>query len=114
MKEISDLVRQFDERIVLSAEQLYKNFGKETGYDQLIPFFEEVSWQLYEDSLEVDSKEPLIEYILSCHGNQNQYILDRYAKFQLFVDQMMKDKLFHITKEAGVFLCKLHKNINST
>ena len=103
MKEVSELVQEFDDRIALSAERLYERFGKENGDEILAPFFQNVKWHLYEDALMVDAPEPLIEYILSCHGNQNQYILERYHKFQQFVYKKL-GKTFRITKEAGVFI----------
>ena len=73
MEEISNLVQEFDSRIILSGEKLYEKFGKENGKTLLSPYFSNISWKLYEDYLEVDTPEPLIDYILSCHGNQNQY-----------------------------------------
>ena len=105
MEEISNLVQEFDSRIILSGEKLYEKFGKENGKNLLSPYFSGISWKLYEDYLEVDTPEPLIDYILSCHGNQNQYLLDRYKEFRSFVAKKTKIS-FHITKEAGVFLCK--------
>lgn len=108
MKELTDLVQQFDSRITLAAEKLYELFGKENGDEWLTPFFETVEWLEYSDSLIVDKPEPVIEYILSCHGNQNQYILERYNKFRSFVTEKMK-KSFPITKEAGIFRAKLKK-----
>ena len=105
MREISDLVQEFDSRIILSGEKLYEKFGKENGEKLLSPYFSNITWRSYEDSLEVDAPEPLIEYILSCHGNQNQYLLDRYKEFRSFVTKKTKTA-FHITKEAGIFLCK--------
>lgn len=105
MREVSQLVRDFDERIVLSAERLYEKFGRENGESILRPFFENVEWYSYEDSLSVHTPEPLISYILSCHGNQNQYILDRYNDFRSFAKKRT-DRGFRITKDAGLFLCK--------
>lgn len=105
MEEISNLVQEFDSRIILSGEKLYEKFGKENGKSLLSPYFSNISWKLYEDYLEVDTPEPLIDYILSCHGNQNQYLLDRYKEFRSFVAKKTKTS-FYITKEAGVFLCK--------
>lgn len=105
MKEISDLVRQFDERIVLSAAKLYEQFGIQNGKELLSPFFSQIKFCAYEDSLRVTKAEDLIEYILSCHGNQNQYILERYKDFRKFVEHKTR-KGFHITKEAGIFTCK--------
>ncbi|MDD6072387.1 MAG: methyltransferase domain-containing protein [Clostridiales bacterium] len=106
MQEISTLVSQFDNRIVLSAERLYEQFGIQNGTKLLEPNFSSIQFEAYEDSLLVTKAEDLIEYILSCHGNQNQYILERYKDFRTFVERKTQ-KGFSITKEAGVFLCKL-------
>lgn len=104
MEEVSHLVEGFDERIVLSADKLYNKFGQENGREILAPYFSEMEWRLYEDSLLIPEPEPLISYILSCHGNQNQYILDRYKEFRSYVKKKTAGG-FHITKEAGVFIC---------
>lgn len=105
MKEITDLVQQFDKHIVLSGAALYENFGLENGNNILSPYFLSVQKQLYEDSININSAEPLIEYILSCHGNQNQYLIDRYTEFKCFVEKKVSNS-FHITKDAGLFICK--------
>jgi DNA-binding transcriptional MerR regulator len=105
MKEITDLVQGFHNQITLSADKLYEQFGLDNGEEMLTPFFEKVEKRVYEDSLHVDKPEHLIEYILSCHGNQNQYILDRYKDFRSYVEKKTRGG-FHITKEAGVFVCK--------
>ena len=42
---------------------------------------------------------------MSCHGNQNQYLLDRYTAFKSFVNEKLK-KPMHITKDAGIFICR--------
>ena len=105
MKEISWLVSSFDDRIVLSSTKLYDRFGKENGKGILSPYFSEVVWRQYEDDLTIPEPEPLISYILSCHGNQNQYILDRYKEFAAFVKKQTTPS-FHVTKDAGCFLCR--------
>ena len=105
MQEVSRLVQDFDERIVLSADRLYERFGRENGNEILSPYFRQISWVSYEDSLLVPDAEPLISYILSCHGNQNQYILDRYKDFRSFVSRKTRGG-FYITKDAGIFFCE--------
>ena len=105
MKEINDLVQQFDDRIELSAERLYEQFGKENGEAILGKYFGDVSWHGYEDELVVEKAEPVIEYVLSCHGNQNRYIVDRYKEFAAFVRKKTEGG-FHITKDAGVFIAR--------
>lgn len=105
MAEVSRLVQEFDSRIALSAHKLYERFGYENGYGILSPYFPKTEWRLYEDSLLVSEPEPLISYVLSCHGNQNQYILDRYKDFRSFVKKKTA-RGFKITKEAGIFFCE--------
>lgn len=105
MKEVSKLVSDFDDRIVLAAENLYDRFGKENGEDILKDYFDEVEWRQYEDSLLVTEAEPLISYVLSCHGNQNQYISDNYSDFRAFMKRRMALG-FNITKDAGIFIAK--------
>lgn len=105
MKEITQLVQRFNKDIVLSADCLYEHFGLENGAEILRAFFPEAEEHIYKDAIEIDEPEPLISYILSCHGNQNQLLLDQYKEFCEFVSQQMRGG-FHITKEAGAFICK--------
>ena len=105
MKEITNLVQKFDKRIVLAAENLYDRFGLNNGAEILTPFFSDINLLRYEDEIIINQPEPLIEYILSCHGNQNQYLLDRYQDFRQFVEKQVKNE-YHITKDAGFFICK--------
>ena len=105
MKEITHLVQSFDSRIVLAAENLYERFGLENGEEMLKKAFAEVSLVRYEDEIRLNEPEPLLEYILSCHGNQNQLLLDKYKEFKNFVTEKTRYG-FKITKEAGIFFAK--------
>lgn len=105
MKEVSELVHGFDEHIVLSADKLYERFGRENGAEILADYFPEAEWRTYEDSLVVQEPEPLISYILSCHGNQGQYIPERYREFFNYVKKRI-GRGMKITKDAGVFIGK--------
>lgn len=104
MNEISHLASDFDDRIILSAEKLYEQFGRENGKKFLSPFFNNIKWLSYDDYLFVPDVDPLISYILSCHGNQTQYILDRYKEFCNFVQKFIGEGIY-ITKDSGIFLC---------
>ena len=105
MEEVSELVHGFDEHIVLSADKLYERFGRENGAEILADYFPEAEWRTYEDSLVVPEPEPLISYILSCHGNQGQYIPERYREFFNYVKKRI-GRGMKITKDAGVFIGK--------
>ena len=83
MCEIDKLVKSFDNRINLSSNKLYEKFGLDNGEDFLKLHFNSIQMKPYEDYLEVDQADPLMEYILSCHGNQNEYILSKYQEFSL-------------------------------
>ena len=76
MQEITQLGQQFDNRIVLSGEKLYEKFGLDNGETLLSQCFNFVERIDYDDEIVINNAVPLIENILSCHGNQNQYILD--------------------------------------
>mgnify|MGYP001150217994 CR=1 FL=1 len=107
MKEITDLVQEFDPQINLSEVALYTIFGLDHGEKQLKPYFGSVEKRIYEDSLWVDRPEPLLDYILSCHGNQNEYLYPRQREFKEFLEKkIQKHGGIAITKEAGVFICR--------
>ena len=106
MKEISQMGREFDARMKLSDVNLYEIFGLENGEEELRPYFSDIQKLIYEDSLNVDQTGPLLEYILSCHGNQNDVLNGRYEDFRRFLDRKMeKQGTIRITKQAGIFLC---------
>lgn len=107
MREVSELMRSFDDRIVLSAERLYERFGRENGGALLGGCFDDVEWRQYDDCLVVTEAEPLIEYVLSCHGNQNRFIVDKYKEFKAFVRKRTDAAGgFQISKDAGVFVAR--------
>ena len=105
MKEITELVQNFDEHIRLSAENLYDIFGLQSGLPILKEVFPHVETRIYDDEIIIQDSEPLIDYILSCHGNQNQYLSANYHDFKKYVDKVLQ-KEFHISKEAGIFFCQ--------
>lgn len=107
MKEITQLVKEFDSRITLSDVNLYDLFGLERGKEELEQYFEHVAKKCYEDYLLVNQAEPLIDYIMSCHGNQKEYLKDNYHSFRSFLKgKLEKNGTIRITKMAGVFCCQ--------
>ena len=107
MKEITQLVKEYDSRITLSHINLYDLFGLEQGGEILSSYFKEITKKYYEDYLLVDQAEPLIDYIMSCHGNQKEYLKDNYHGFRTFLNgKLEKSKHIRITKMAGVFCCR--------
>lgn len=107
MKEITLLVQEFDPRIILSEVALYELFGLENGQAMLERHFQSVEKVMYDDYLLVDEAEPLLDYILSCHGNQSEILSQRQLEFKEFLQKKIREKGgIRITKMAGVFICK--------
>ena len=103
MHEITDLVQNYNSKIVLSSTNLYERFGLENGGEILKPYFTNVSCHKYHDGIEISESMPIISYILSCHGNQNSILLDHYQDFKQYVDRKVEPG-FYITKDAGYFM----------
>ncbi len=106
MCEITALVKEFDPRISLASTNLYEIFGLENGQAILEKQFNQVEQYHHDDTLKVNEEKPIIDYILSCHGNQNDYIPNHYEDFELFLKKKIQNKPFVITKEAGMFKCQ--------
>lgn len=105
MKEINELVQSFDPAINLSRTKLYDVFGLENGEELLKPYFKKIEVRRYEDCLIVDDSKPIIDYIMSCHGNQTEFLAPKLKEFKDYVDQIIhKEGYIKITKDAGVFV----------
>lgn len=107
MKEVTELVHEFDPRITLSEVSLYDRFGLENGGSILKKYFSSVEKKEYQDSLIISEAEPLLDYILSCHGNQNERLIGRKTEFKEFIKKKIKEQgQVKITKQAGVLISR--------
>lgn len=107
MKEITEIVQNFDSRINLSNHSLYDIFGLENGEDILSKYFSNIQRMDYQDSLEITESKPLIDYIMSCHGNQNEILGPRLNEFKEYIEELLKNNgKIVVTKQAGLFVCK--------
>ncbi|MGN0905980.1 MAG: MerR family transcriptional regulator, partial [Bullifex sp.] len=97
-------VKEFDPRITLSSVSLYEVFGLENGEDILSKHFRTVETIKFSDSLSVTDPDDLLNYILSCHGNQNEYISKDLAAFRRLMVSKFRNGSFDITKEACLFI----------
>lgn len=104
MKEITEIVQNFDARINLSNHSLYDIFGLENGKAILKHYFSNVERMDYQDSLEITESKPLIDYIMSCHGNQNEILGPRLFEFKEYIESILKSEgKIIVTKQAGMF-----------
>lgn len=106
MREINELVKEFNSNVYLSEQPLYHRFGLENGEMLLKQYFKNVDCKIYKDYLDIDDAKPIVNYILSCHGNQD-ILLEKYDEFYDFVENKIKENGFiRITKEACLFICE--------
>lgn len=107
MKEIMEIVQNFDSRISLSNHSLYDVFGLENGEDILSKYFSNIQRMDYQDSLAITESKPLIDYIMSCHGNQNEILGPRLNEFKEYIEELLENNgKIVVTKEAGLFVCR--------
>ena len=106
MQEITTLVQEFHPAITLADKELYEIFGLQNGSEELEKYFSKVETKYYDDSLLVSNPQLLMEYILSCHGNQNEYLLPKYQEFKDMLTKKLLKKPLKITKDAGLFICQ--------
>lgn len=106
MKEITEIVQSYDSRINLSNHSLYDVFGLENGESVLKKYFTSVQRIDYQDSLEITESKPLIDYIMSCHGNQNEILGPKLNEFKEYIEELlMNNGKIIVTKQAGLFKC---------
>ena len=107
MKEITEIVQNFDSQINLSNHSLYDIFGLENGESILKEYFFNIQRMDYKDSLEITESKPLIDYIMSCHGNQNEILGPRLNEFKEYIEELLENNgKIVVTKQAGLFVCK--------
>lgn len=107
MKEITEIVQNFDSRINLSNHSLYDIFGLENGEDILSKYFSNIQRMDYQDSLAITESKPLTDYIMSCHGNQNEILGPRLNEFKEYIEELLENNgKIVVTKEAGLFVCR--------
>lgn len=105
MKEINEIVQNFDSRINLSNHSLYNIFGLENGEEILKHYFSNVERMDYQDCLEITESKPLIDYIMSCHGNQNEILGPRLNEFKEYIEFILnKNDKIVVTKQAGLLI----------
>ncbi len=107
MKELSDLVSNYDKRVNCSLEPVARAFGLENGGEQLSEFFKSIKLVKYEDGLEVTEAEPLVNYVLSFTRVKGAISGDRIKDFEEYITNILnRNGKIQIKKESGMFLAE--------
>ena len=108
LKELINLLHDFDCRIDFAQSAITDAFGLESGCTILEKHFHSVELKKYVDSLHITEPTPLIDYVLSSQGigNVNDIITDeRVAEFSKYITALFEDKGYiDIYKDAGMFI----------
>ncbi|MDO4331682.1 MAG: MerR family transcriptional regulator [Eubacteriales bacterium] len=107
MKELHDLVTEFDGTIEMPLDRITNRFCLQNGAEQLQKFFREICREDYPCDLLVEDADAVYDYVYSYPGNA-ALILDRKGERfkKLIRDKMKPDGVFLIHKETGIFVCR--------
>ena len=105
LKEIIEILHNFNHAIDFARESITKMFGLETGKKKLEKYFNKVELLRYEDSLHITDPQPLIDYILSSQGignvndiitDENVFVFSDYIKSLFPKAQLLKCSMWNI------------------
>jgi ubiquinone/menaquinone biosynthesis C-methylase UbiE len=105
MKELRDIISNYDGEIYYSAEPFACAFGLENGEEQLRKSFDQVQLVNYENSLEITDVGPVVDYVRS-FGKVNQNLKGHNLKdFENYLEEILKkDGKIKVTKDTGIFI----------
>ncbi len=107
MKELSDLVSNYDKNVNCSLEPVARAFGLENGKKQLNEYFEDVKLKKYKDGLEVTEAKPLVNYVLSFTRVKDAINGDKIKDFEEYITNILeKEGKIKIEKQSGLFIAR--------
>ncbi len=107
MKELSDLVSNYDKSANCSLEPVARAFGLENGEKQLSESFRDIKLIKYEDGLEVTEAEPLVNYVLSFTRVKNIINGNKINEFSEYITNILNENgKIQIKKESGMFIAE--------
>lgn len=106
MKEIYEMVHEFDERFSISNSGYERIFGREKSEQILNKYFDDVSFINYNSVLKVTNAKHLMEYILTMDKVlKDEMAEEKKLEFEGFLQSKINNNGYiHITKEVGLFI----------
>ena len=102
MKELTDLVFNYNYEISYSLKPLALAFGLENGEEQLHNSFKDVKIRRYEDKLIVTEAEPLVNFVLSSTNVIKEDMIKDFTEYvRAILDNYGK---IEIKKNSGIFV----------
>ncbi len=106
LRELHDLLHEFQPDYHMDLDPFVKAFGLENGAEKLQPYFAQVEVREYPDSLWVTEAGPLVAYAYSLTwGKFTTAEHEHKAEFTHFIQSRIdRDGGIHISKQSGVVI----------
>lgn len=106
MKELDDLIAEFDPAIEMPLHSITNRFSLQNGAAQLRKYFPEVMREDYPCDLKVTNADAVYDYVYSYPGNAALILGRKGERFRrLIYEKMAQEGSFYIHKETGIFTC---------
>ena len=107
MRELHEIVRDFDARIEMPYMNITAGFHLENAAPQLYPYFAQIERMDQENDLIVDDVEAVYAYACSYPGNAACILEQRGEEFREKIrEKMEKEGALFIHKSTGMFRCR--------
>ncbi len=107
MKELHQLVIDFDPRIEMPFQNLTGGFHLENAEPQLLKHFSHVDRQDQDNDLIVDDPQAIYDYIYSFPGNASLILEQQGRKLMAAIqEKLSREGAMFIHKSTGMFICK--------
>lgn len=107
MKELFDLVKDFEPRVHFYNMDSVYYFGKERGREFLKPYFEQIEWYSYENEIMINDVESITEYVWNTYSNVQQVLEKRKEELKRYIAKVIaKQGCLRFKMEAGLFAAK--------
>lgn len=105
MKELNDLLFEFDPSLRLWHKDFLDLFVLENGAKQISQYFPDVTKEKFDDILMVPEVKPLIDYVLSTQAGK--FLTGaKLNDFTSFLEDNLKNGPIKITKDIGLFIAR--------
>ncbi|NQX60005.1 methyltransferase domain-containing protein [Paenibacillus qinlingensis] len=107
LQEIEQLTRSFDPHIQV-LDPVMERFQLDNGKDKLQTSFTEIELIRFEDHMQIDDVQPLIQYITSTPMNARKVLVGaKLDQFTTYLQEKIEEKgSLYITKDSGFFLAR--------
>jgi DNA-binding transcriptional MerR regulator/trans-aconitate methyltransferase len=106
MKEMRDVIKKFNSKNITSESWIEtESFQLENGLNLVSKYFNKVKLKRYEDSLNITSAIPLVDYVFSMPGNiKESFTEEKLCELIDFLErEIVETGRIYITKDTGFF-----------